>query len=97
MPKPLGGRGKKAPYETVVIRVPKPIATRVEVLINQYRDILTSDDAIDREQIRSLTLVSYTEASKILEEILKSKKSARQTGKKLLQVLFTTNLGINKD
>lgn len=32
-----GGRGKKAPYKTVVIRVPEPLQEAVEQLIETYR------------------------------------------------------------
>jgi len=38
MTKPVGGRGKKAPYETIQMRVPVPIKDRVNELINQFRD-----------------------------------------------------------
>jgi hypothetical protein len=37
-----GGRGKKAPYETKLMRVPEPIANQVENLCQQYRDFLVS-------------------------------------------------------
>ena len=33
-----GGRGKKAPYKTVVIRVPEPLADTVNELIEDYRE-----------------------------------------------------------
>ena len=32
MSKPVGGRGKTAPYKTVMVRVPEPIKGRVEEL-----------------------------------------------------------------
>ena len=32
MSKPIGGRGKKASYKTVMVRVPEPIKGRVEEL-----------------------------------------------------------------
>jgi hypothetical protein len=37
-----GGRGKKAPYETKLMRVPEPIANQVENLCQQYQDFLVS-------------------------------------------------------
>lgn len=40
MVKPLGGRGKKAPYESVMVRCPLPIKTEVEALIARYRAII---------------------------------------------------------
>ena len=35
-----GGRGKKAPYETVHYRVPKPLKSTVQKLSNTYRNSL---------------------------------------------------------
>lgn len=40
MPKPKGGRGYKAPYETHQIRVPDPIASQVHALIDGYQEYL---------------------------------------------------------
>jgi hypothetical protein len=40
--KPKGGRGKKAPYDTKLIRVPKPIAAQVEVLSLHYQEFLAT-------------------------------------------------------
>jgi len=42
MSKPVGGRGKKAPYETVVVRVPLPLLDEVNILINNYRDLVSN-------------------------------------------------------
>ena len=36
--KPSGGRGKKAPYETVVIRVPTPLVSEVQKIVDDYRN-----------------------------------------------------------
>lgn len=35
-----GGRGKKAPYETVMYRIPSPVKSVVEMLAQQYRQLL---------------------------------------------------------
>lgn len=40
--KPKGGRGKKAPYDTKLMRVPKPIATQVEVLSSHYQEFIAA-------------------------------------------------------
>jgi hypothetical protein len=40
--KPKGGRGKKAPYDTKLMRVPKPIAAQVELLSSQYQEFLVA-------------------------------------------------------
>lgn len=38
MDKPLGGRGKKAPYETTHVRIPVDLKPQVELLVEQFRD-----------------------------------------------------------
>ena len=38
MNKPVGGRGKKAPYETTHVRIPVDIKPQVEKLIQEFRD-----------------------------------------------------------
>jgi hypothetical protein len=38
MAKPVGGRGNKAPYETTHVRVPIPIKSEVQALIDEFRD-----------------------------------------------------------
>ena len=38
MNKPVGGRGKKAPYKSITIRVPEPIVENIFEYIDRYRD-----------------------------------------------------------
>lgn len=38
MNKPIGGRGRKAPYETTHVRIPVDLKTQVELLVEQFRD-----------------------------------------------------------
>lgn len=44
MVKPIGGRGKKAPYETTHMRVPVPLQAEFEQRIAQYRNSVLSED-----------------------------------------------------
>jgi hypothetical protein len=37
MNKPIGGRGKKAPYETTHVRIPVDLKSQVEELVESYR------------------------------------------------------------
>lgn len=37
MNKPIGGRGKKAPYETTHVRIPVDLKSQIEKLIEEYR------------------------------------------------------------
>lgn len=40
--KPKGGRGKKAPYDTKLMRVPEPIAPQVDALGLQYQEFIAA-------------------------------------------------------
>ena len=37
MPKPKGGRGKKAPYDTKLARIPVPLAEQINQLVERYK------------------------------------------------------------
>jgi hypothetical protein len=92
MNKPLGGRGKKAPYETKLLRVPVPIVQKVELIIDDYRNLVINGEVSEFEKYPNLaacvTPVSYSEALQRAREIIKSKKSASDSLAKLLQVLY---------
>lgn len=52
MVKPVGGRGHKAPYKTVQMRVPLPLKAQFESEIERYRNaVLTGDKPVDRYSI----------------------------------------------
>lgn len=77
-----GGRGVKAPYESVVIRVPKPIEQDVLQFIQDFRD--------DNYK----PVISNLDKAKMIElakSILSDKKSAKISLTKLLQVLLEDN------
>ena len=94
MNKPVGGRGKKAPYNTVVIRVPEPLVEKVEKLIDWYR-ISVLEGRITQEDLKRLetwksdySSLGKSEAILKAKEVLKRKQSAKQSLIKLLQVLY---------
>lgn len=80
MPINKGGRGKKADYETKVIRIPLPIVGEVEKLIDNYHHGLSVNDSSEFKTLEESIMIAST--------ILKSKKSAKESIKKLLQVLY---------
>lgn len=92
MTKFKGGRGKKAPYETTVVRVPIPIVPQVEQMIEDYRILAiegeTSEFQKHPEVAASVTPISYSQALQQARQIVKSKKSAAESLAKLLQVLY---------
>lgn len=81
-----GGRGKKAPYESKVIRVPLPIVNSVESLIQDFQQGIISNDSSE--------LMPLDEVIAIAQNILKSKKSAKESIKKLLQVLYSQDVNL---
>lgn len=97
MIKPKGGRGKKAPYNTVVIRVPVQIAEEVRASIDEFRNLYISNSdqsQVDKkaETIKlSLHLKEKLIGIEEAKKILKQKQSAKKSIVKLLQVLYDDN------
>ncbi|MGB3755057.1 MAG: hypothetical protein WBA07_01605 [Rivularia sp. (in: cyanobacteria)] len=47
MAKPVGGRGKQAPYQTKLMRIPLPVSAQVNELVERYRNYLETTDNVD--------------------------------------------------
>jgi hypothetical protein len=84
MPKPVGGRGKKAPYETTHLRVPEPLVSQVKQLIERFYG--------GEESSTENPVTSLDEAIVLAQSILLQKKSARQSMQKLLTALYRTEV-----
>lgn len=76
----LGGRGKKAPYETTHVRVPVPIKPQIEALIEQFKN--------GESESSENPLTSIDEAVILAKSILTQKKSARVSLQKLLTGIY---------
>ena len=83
--KPVGGRGKKASYKTKLVRVPVPVLDKVESAIATFR----SGNEVKQDGL------SLDEALEAASKILKSKKSASESVRKLLQVLYSCEIDKN--
>ena len=83
MTKPIGGRGKKAPYETTHLRIPIPIKPQIESMIEAYR--LSVIDGIDSPNSDLLPLGDAIELSK---KLLRSKTAKTDTIVKLLTGIY---------
>jgi hypothetical protein len=83
MEKPVGGRGKKAPYQTTHIRVPLPVKDKVEQLIKEYRESGTNQNSSDSQQI-----ISLEDAKLLSKKLLKSKTKNIETHAKLLTAIY---------
>lgn len=80
----LGGRGRKAPYTSSVVRVPSPILPQVEKLISEFYRL--EDSPQDPQGLPKV--LTREEAAAAAAVALGQKKSARVTVRKLLQVIF---------
>jgi hypothetical protein len=90
MNKPLGGRGKKAPYETTHLRIPLPIKTDIEKLIENYRL-----SVIDGIETHDNSLMSVEDAKLLTRRLIKAKTSKIDTLIKLLTSIY--GVEISKD
>lgn len=83
-----GGRGKKSPYESKVVRIPQPLEEKVNQLVQDFHDGKTLDDS-------SNSLMDYLadvdSAISLAKDILKSKKSAKISLQKFISNLYRVN------
>ncbi len=80
MAKPVGGRGKRATYETTHVRVPVPIKAEVEKVISRFFE--------EEEQTTDKAVNNLDEAIVTARNILAQKKSARVSLQKLLTAIY---------
>jgi hypothetical protein len=95
MPKPVGGRGMKAPYETTHLRVPIPIKSQIEAIIEEYREaVLTDINLLTSYQININTnpLTSLEDAKKFAKKHLRAKKKKEQMLANLLSDIYQTKV-----
>ncbi len=69
MSKPVGGRGHKAPYQTMTIRIPIDVKEQVEEIVERFRSgelEVAKNDCNNNNRISQLTTVieRYKEISK---------------------------------
>jgi len=97
-----GGRGKKAPYETTHVRIPKEIKSLVDRITTNYRELYDQPEAMARI-ISSLTSIlenqkpvndfneiglTQEEAIELAKKLLRAKKSKKETIEKLLTSIY---------
>jgi hypothetical protein len=78
-----GGRGKKALYRTVVVRIPEPLKVEVDRMVIEFHDklVTSTEQEVDKEAVTGNNLVSAVQKiiAGIEEELPGFKlKSARQ-------------------
>jgi hypothetical protein len=87
MDKPVGGRGKKAPYETTVKRIPIELEAQIDSMIADYRASLLGAD--DRPKNSMLSLSSTIALAK---KLIKARKSKIDTIYKLVTGIYNTDI-----
>jgi hypothetical protein len=92
MPKPKGGRGYKAPYETHQVRIPDPIAAQVHSLVERYQDYLAAGGNPEKpplllDQVKPVDKFKFRrdKAIRLLQEALKLKANAGGAIKKEIE------------
>ena len=86
MNKPKGGRGKRAPYETTVVRVPDPVLEQVEAICDAYRNgefLPEQKPVTDFETIKDQ-----------IDEWRKSAKVGKEKLKNLLQLMYGVDVDL---
>lgn len=76
MVKPVGGRGLKAPYETVIVRIPVNVKPQVDKLVQEFREGSSSDKLGEvNKVVTSYRLASkhtrdWSKADKLIQDLL---------------------------
>ena len=72
MPKPKGGRGQRAPYQTKLMRIPVPLEQQIGELVERYQKYLdssTEPDVNNPPQLLDSTENNFNELYKLLDEL----------------------------
>jgi hypothetical protein len=84
--KPKGGRGKKAPYETTVVRVPDPVLEQVEAICDAYRN--------SQELPDSKPVTAFEDIRQEVDEWRKSTKVGKEKLQNLLQLIYGIDIDL---
>lgn len=104
MPKPKGGRGYKAPYETKQVRIPQPVESQISELVERYQDYLaTGGSASNPPQLLDLDRSDDVESLKSEVQTLQKKlvqitqfKAKQEKALQLIRHAVTLPNGSNK-
>jgi hypothetical protein len=87
-----GGRGKKAPYDSIVMRIPVPLKETIESIIEHYRESLDIETALGEDQRVKNDIPDIETALDLARSILSQKKSAKISLAKLLTALYSKDI-----
>jgi hypothetical protein len=78
MTKPVGGRGHKAPYQTVVVRIPVDLKPQIDELIDRFRENSKTEEKIpnlkviiERYKSNSKLTRDWVQFNKLIGELQK--------------------------
>ena len=87
MDKPKGGRGKKAPYNSVTVRVPEDLKETVETLVNDYRQ-----SVLEGTEIKSSAIPSIDNIKLLSKQLLKRRATRKEIVIKLVMGIYGVTL-----
>jgi hypothetical protein len=92
MDKPIGGRGKKAPYETTHVRIPVDLKPQVEKLVEKFRN---NECVTDMESNQNLSINSDNFIQKMIQEFEKNNLFIIQESNEISQDTLMNALNLN--
>ena len=70
MVKPVGGRGRTAPYETMVMRIPVDLYERVDAMADKFRaDLEMGTTSVDPDDDKILNLSKIIDKYKLASKL----------------------------
>lgn len=92
MNKPIGGRGKKAPYETTHVRIPVDLKLQVEKLVEDYRNNGLSNLPESNQQSIPSKCINYREfVNSMIDEFKKNGMYFDQDDKRKTRLTLFVN------
>lgn len=85
MAKPVGGRGKKVPYNSCTVRIPEDLKQTVETLVEDYRQFI-----LEGIESKSNDIPTIEEIKELSKQLLKG----RTTRKEIVIKLVTSIYGV---
>lgn len=84
-----GGYRKKAPYSTVVVRLPEPLKAEVDRMISEFHEqlVTSNQDGVDKQVVTGNNLVS--EVQQIIQSIEEEKAGFKiKSAKRLIEAVL---------
>lgn len=92
MNKPIGGRGKKAPYETTHVRIPVDLKFQVEKLVEDYRNNGLNNSSENNQQTSPSESINYREfVNSMIDEFKKNGMYFDQDEKRKLRLTLVAS------